>query len=176
MSVESVMSAAWSAGIGSGVSGPASAGVWTLAQEVRIYSQTLAQNIEAFQAESEQVSAQLEGMYAVKWVSDAAAQFRDSLDTSNEEQHDTQRSLADAAAKTRIGGEALAQELETLAANIASAGAAVDQGLRSLEGATDHLSDILTNPLVSSAQAHLESLIHSPLISSVQNTLTAGAR
>ena len=109
-------------------------------------------------------------------VSDAATQFRDSLDTSNEEQCDTQRSLADAAAKTRIGGEALAQELETLAANITSAGAAVDQGLRSLEGATDHLPDILTNPLVSSAQAHLESLIHSPLISSVQNTLTAGAR
>lgn len=169
------MQAATSAGIGTALSGGASQLVMNLAQELRSYAESLAQEIEVATDKSQQASVQLNLTDAIAWVSEAATNFRTALETEKNNQQDAEKSLEEAATKTRAAGESLAQQLEFLAGSIFQAGATVDALVEDIGQSAETLPEILTYGSVTSAQSHLESLLQSPLITSVQYALRAGA-
>ena len=169
------MQAATSAGIGTALSGGASQLVMNLAQELRSYAESLAQEIEVAADKSQQASVQLNLTDAIVWVSEAATNFRTALETEKNNQQDAEKSLEEAATKTRAAGESLAQQLEFLAGSIFQAGATVDALIEDIGQSAETLPEILAYGSVTSAQSHLESLLQSPLITSVQYALRAGA-
>lgn len=174
MNLEVAIRAAASAGLGTATSAVVSELARELARQLRIYAQTLAQDIEAMETRSQQVSVQLQGLDAVRWNSEAATLFRKSAECEVIAQEGATRSFSDAATKTRAAGESLAQELEALSGSIAEAGRAVDSQIREVGKTAEGASDLLSHHSVKVAQSSLDSLLHNPLISSVQSALSAG--
>ncbi|MDO4897884.1 MAG: hypothetical protein Q3965_01115 [Rothia sp. (in: high G+C Gram-positive bacteria)] len=179
--MSAVLEEAGRLGLGSAGAAASSAAASGMAARVRDWAATLAADIESVRTELQAIDAVTTTFENIYWVSQAREAFFSALALERASNQEACSSAEFSAQSTLLAGEAVAQQLEGLAAALGASGAAVDSLLGAL-GSID-IEDIAKDlPRHASelgifgAQGELDALMQSPLLPQVGSALASVGR
>lgn len=178
-SIHEIAEVAGRAGWASSGASEASAGALDLAQRVRNWAASLAEQIgyEAVQVHSATGTAQAAGQ--VQWASAAGRAFQRGLEVECLAGERLRAELDEAAHQVRLSGEMVALELEATAAAINAAGTALDTALSGMGVIEDVLEDFVLYAQkagVPSIHGQLTQAMNNPLLAQVSIALAGAGR